>query len=170
MRTRKRSPKGRRGQAVTQELLGKVEAPERVPSKWRQHYKSLIELRNQLVHRQEDLAKDALEEQPRFSTHMADAGTDTFDRDFALGLLSSEQDALYEIDEAIKRIRNGTFGICEITGKKISSERLTAIPWTRFSAAAEKQLEKEGAVQRARLGARNAVARVEASEPSETEE
>ena len=44
---------------------------------------------------------------------MADAGTDTFDRDFALSLVSSEQEALSEIEAAIKRIHDGTYGICE---------------------------------------------------------
>lgn len=92
---------------------------------------------------------------------MADAGTDTFDRDFALGMLSSEQDALYEIDEALNRIRDGTYGKCELTGKPIEPARLDAIPWTRFSAAAEKQLEREGALKRVRLGPRETVAKAE---------
>ena len=50
-----------------------------------------------------------------------------FDRDFALSLLSSDQDALYEIDEAIKRIEKGTYGVCELTGKSIPKARLEAI-------------------------------------------
>src|SRR5437667_415062 len=82
---------------------------------------------------------------PPFSTHMADAATDTYDRDFALSMLSCEQDSLYEIDEALDRIRDGTYGVCELTGKKIEPQRLEAIPWTRFTAEAEKQLEKQGA-------------------------
>ena len=101
---------------------------------------------------------------------MADAGTDTFDRDFALGMLSSEQDALYEIDEALNRIRDGTYGICELTGKPIESRRLEAIPWTRFNAAAEKQLEHEGVLKRARLGPRETVAKTEATTADEEEE
>jgi len=94
---------------------------------------------------------------------MADAATDTFDRDFALGMLSSEQDALYEIDEALNRIRNGTYGKCELTGKPIEPARLEAIPWTRFSTAAETQLEREGALKKARLGPRETVAKTEVS-------
>ena len=61
----------------------------------------LRELRDHLLRRQNLLTKDALEEQPSFSTHMADAATDTYDRDFALSMLSCEQDSLYEIDEAL---------------------------------------------------------------------
>jgi DnaK suppressor protein len=123
-----------------------------------------------MLRRQGGLAQEAADQQPAFSTHMADAGTDTFDRDFALGMLSSEQDALYEIDEAINRIRDGTYGICEVTGKPIEARRLEAIPWTRFSAAAEKQLEREGAVRKTRLGPRETVARTEAIAADDEEE
>lgn len=110
--------------------------------------------------RQQDLNQDALDSPPNFSTHMADAGTDTYDRDFALSMLSSEQDVVYEIEEALTRIRDGDYGICELTGKPIEPERLEAIPWTRFSSAAEKQLERQGTVKRARLNPRESVAHV----------
>jgi len=94
---------------------------------------------------------------------MADAGTDSFDRDLALGMLSHEQDAVYEIEEALIRIRNGTYGVCELTGKRIPAARLEAIPWTRFTAHAETTLEKKGGFQRARLGSRETARH---SEPS----
>jgi DnaK suppressor protein len=157
-RTPKRSP--RRPRAATADVLGgKTKSPGRVPQKWKKYYQRLTATRDYLLSRQGDLVKDASEEQPAFSLHMADAGTDSFDRDFALSRLSAEQDAVYEIDEALMRIRRGTYGICELTGKPIERERLDAIPWTRFSAAAEKELEKEGAVQRTRLAPREAIAR-----------
>jgi len=101
---------------------------------------------------------------------MADAGTDTFDRDFALGMLSCEQDALYEIDEALSRIRDGIHGKCELTGKPIEAARLDVIPWTRFSAAAGKQLEREGALKKARLGPRESIAKMEAGTAEEESE
>ncbi len=154
----------RKAKAATGDIIGTPPRKPRIPLKWREHYQHLWELREHLAQRQADLAKDALEELPTFSSHMADAGTDTYDRDFALGLLSSEQDALYEIEEALNRIQTGRYGLCEATGKPIEVARLQAIPWTRFSAAAEKQLEREGEVKRARLGPREAVARVEARE------
>jgi RNA polymerase-binding transcription factor DksA len=87
-----------------------------------------------------------------YSLHMADSGTDNFDRDFALNLLSSDQDAIYEIEEALKRIEKNTYGICELTGKTIPKARLTAIPWTRFTVEAQAQLEREGALRQRRLG------------------
>jgi RNA polymerase-binding transcription factor DksA len=150
----------RRGRAATADVLGGNEKPAaHVPAKWKKYYRRLIQTRNYLLSRQGDLVKDASEEQPSFSLHMADAGTDSFDRDLALSRLSSEQDAVYEIDEAVMRIQRGTYGVCELTGKPIERERLEAIPWTRFSAAAEKELEKEGEVRRARLAPREAIAR-----------
>jgi len=126
-------------------------ANERIPSRWREYYDKLVSLRGRLTNRRGELVRDASEEQPTFSLHMADAATDAFDRDFALSMASSEQSALYEVEQAINRIRNGTYGICELTGKPIEPERLKAVPWARFSAEAEKQLEKDGAVKRARL-------------------
>ena len=121
-----------------------------VPEKFRRYYKLLIELRQHLtegiqLHSEETLkrsSKDDSGDLSSYGQHMADAGTDTFDRDFALSLVSSEQEALTEIDAAIKRIFDGTYGICEVTQKPIAKERLLAVPFTRYSAEAQKELEK----------------------------
>lgn len=100
------------------------------------------------------LAKESQAEMENYSLHMGDSGTDNFDRDFALSLLSSDQDAIYEIEEALKRIEQGTFGVCEHTGKNIPRARLDAIPWARYTVEAQAQLEKDGSLrQRNRLGA-----------------
>jgi RNA polymerase-binding transcription factor DksA len=157
----------RKPKASTRDVVGQPVATARVPLKWRRHYKRLLELREHLVNRQADLTKDALEEQPSFSSHMADAGTDTYDRDFALGMLSSEQDAAAEIDYALNRIRNRTYGICELTGKPIERARLEAIPWARFSTSAERKLETEGEFKRAKLGQRGAIVRESPAQPAE---
>lgn len=98
------------------------------------------------------LAQESAQELAGYSLHMADSGTDNFDRDFALSLLSSDQDAIYEIEEALKRIEKKTYGICELTGKSIPKARLEAIPWTRFTVEAQGQLEKDGALKSRRLG------------------
>ena len=98
------------------------------------------------------LAKESAEEMASYSLHMADSGTDNFDRDFALSLLSSDQDAIYEIEEALKRIEKGTCGVCELTGKTIPKARLDAIPWTRFTVEAQAQLERDGALRSRKLG------------------
>jgi DnaK suppressor protein len=152
----------RRPRAATSDVLGgrnSAQPKVRVPQKWKEYYRRLTQMRDSLLERKNDLIKDAGEEQPAFSLHMADAGTDSFDRDFALSRISSEQDAVYEIDEALMRIRSGTYGICELTGKSIERQRLEAIPWTRFCAEAEKQLEREGAIRRTKLAPREPVAR-----------
>jgi len=160
----------RRPRARATDILGNLGTPPRIASKWEKHYKRLLELRHHLVSRQNDLAKDAVEEAPAFSMHMADAGTDVYDRDFALSMMSLEQDGLYEIDQALSRIQQGVYGICELTGKRIERERLEAIPWTRFSAAAEMRLESEGGMPRARLGSLQEVPKHTAAEEEEPEE
>jgi len=105
----------------------------------------LLRLREDLTKEIQQLRVEACEDTPNYSTHMADAATDSFDRDLVLGLVSFEQEGLYEIDAALKRIEDGSYGICELTGKIIPWERLEAIPWTRFSIEAENQIE--GAVR-----------------------
>jgi RNA polymerase-binding transcription factor DksA len=116
------------------------------------------------------LAKESAQEMAGYSLHMADSGTDNFDRDFALSLLSSDQDAIYEIEEALKRIEKDTYGVCELTGKPIPKARLEVIPWTRFTVQAQAQLEKEGALRQRRLGALGTVDSVGVNEVEEEEE
>lgn len=170
METRKKATVHRKPRAVTSEILGSASEPPKIKAKWREHYARLLELRAALEQRRAESVKDALSEQPAFSTHMADAATDTYDRDLALGMLSSEQDALYQVDQALDRIQSDRYGICELTGKPIEPERLAAVPWTRFSAAAEKQLERDGNRKRARLGPRETVGRQSAAKESEETE
>ena len=162
METRKHVRPRPKAKATTQDVIGQPLAQSKISPKWRKHYTRLIQLRDDLLHQRFELTRDALEETPAFGTHMADAGTDSYDRDFALGVLSSEQDAVYEIEEALQRIRAGNYGLCELTGRRIELARLEAIPWTRFSAEAEQQMEREGYQKRARLGRREAVPRGEA--------
>lgn len=121
-----------------------------IPEKFRRYYKLLTELRDHVTgrldtHAEETLkrsAKDDAGDLSSYGQHMADAGTDTFDRDFALSLVSSEQEALSEIEAAIRRIKDGSYGVCEVTGKPIAKERLLAVPFTRYSAEAQKEIER----------------------------
>ena len=76
-------------------------------------------------------------------THLGDAGSDAYDRDFALNLLSKEQDALQEIQSALERIADGYYGICGISGKKIPQARLEAIPFARLTVECQSKWEKE---------------------------
>ena len=121
-----------------------------VPEKYRRYYRLLLDLRHHVLtqlgeHTEETLLKSSKDDSGDLSgygQHMADAGTDTFDRDFALSLVSNEQEALSEIEAAIKRVHAGTYGICEATQKPIAKERLLAVPFTRYSAEAKKQVER----------------------------
>ena len=116
----------------------------------------LLQLRDAMVDSMAGVAQDTLRaraegsEASAFGMHQADAGSDAYDRDFALSLLSQEQDALYEIDEALKRIDLGTYGKCEMSGKPISRARLEAIPFARFTVECQSQLEKQSKASRVR--------------------
>jgi len=124
----------------------------KVKAAWKKYYDILLDLRGQLMLQMGDLKKESAEEMTGYSMHMADSGTDNFDRDSALSLLSSDQDAVYEIDEALKRIERGTYGICELTNKAIPKTRLNAVPWARYTVDSQAQLEKDGAVRHRKLG------------------
>lgn len=124
----------------------------RIKQEWQKYYRNLLGLRQRLLEQMSGLAKESTEEINNYSLHMADSGTDTFDRDFALGLLSADQDAIYEIEEALKRIEKRIYGVCEITGEAIPKARLDAIPWTRFTVEAQTQLERDGALRQRGLG------------------
>ena len=109
----------------------------------------LVHLRDSMMDSMMGVAKDTLRsraegsEASAFGMHQADAGSDAYDRDFALSLLSQEQDALYEIEEALKRIDLGTYGMCEMTNKPIAHARLEAIPFARYTVECQSQLEKQ---------------------------
>ena len=145
-------------------------AKVQIKADWLKYQRNLLELRERLLSQMSGLAKESAEEMASYSLHMADSGTDNFDRDFALSLLSSDQDAIYEIEEALKRIEKGTYGTCELTGKLIPRARLDAIPWTRFTVEAQAQLEREGALRQRRLGALGTVDSTGAAEVEEDEE
>lgn len=74
--------------------------------------------------------------------HMADVGTDSFEQEFGLDLVAEEKKTLVEIQQALKRIDSGEFGICEGLGIPIGKKRLEAIPWTRCSLEYAQLLEK----------------------------
>ena len=148
----------------------KKNGPVRIKAQWEKFYQRLLELREQLTRQMDGLAEESAQEMPSYSLHMADSGTDNFDRDFALSLLSSDQDAVYEIEEALKRIEKNTYGICELTGKQIPMKRLEAIPWTRFTVQAQAQLEREGALHQRRLGSLGTVDAVGLAEVEPEEE
>jgi len=74
--------------------------------------------------------------------HMADLGTDNYEQEFALGLLDGERKLLQEISDALQRIEEGTYGICEGTGRPIPKARLKANPWARYCVEYAKRVEQ----------------------------
>lgn len=109
----------------------------------------LLDLRDELVDAVSDMARDTIRNAPEGSEasgsgqHQGDAGSDAYDRDFALSVLAKEQDALYEIEQALRRIQSGSYGICEMSLRKIPQARLEAIPFARLTVECQGQWEKE---------------------------
>jgi DnaK suppressor protein len=137
-------------------LLGLNHRERRLDPFTRKQKEKLLQLRDAMVDSMAGVAQDTLRsraegsEASAFGMHQADAGSDAYDRDFALSLLSQEQDALYEIDQALKRIELGTYGKCEMSGKSIPHARLEAIPFARFTVECQSQLEKQNKASRVR--------------------
>lgn len=143
--------KSKHGAASLDDILGLAPSigvkggPGNVPRKFSKYHKLLIELRDHVreelnLHSNDTLKRSQKEDAGDISISV-DAGTDNFDRDFALSLLSSEQESLNEIEAAIQRIYNGTYGVCEVTGEAINADRLEAVPFTRFSLEGQRQHE-----------------------------
>jgi len=76
--------------------------------------------------------------------HMADMGTDNYEQEFTIGLMEKDRKLLREINRALAKIQNGSYGICEGTGRPISKARLEAQPWARYSIDYARQLEHDG--------------------------
>ena len=113
--------------------------------------KLLLDLRDHLIDGVNFLASDNLKRTQReasgelsgYSLHMADAGSDNFDREFALSLVSNEQEALYEIEEALKRLDQSTYGVCGNCEKNILKARLEAVPFARLCVNCQSGIEKD---------------------------
>ncbi len=137
-------------------MLGNNHRERKLNPFTRKQKEKLLQLRDAMVDSMAGVAQDTLRsraegsEASAFGMHQADAGSDAYDRDFALSLLSQEQDALYEIDQALKRIELGTYGVCEMSAKPIPHARLEAIPFARFTVECQSQLEKQNKMSRVR--------------------
>src|SRR5881392_1083510 len=148
--------KARASENPRETLLGRNHHGRKLSPFTRKQKEKLLQLRDAMVDSMAGVAQDTLRaraegsEASAFGMHQADAGSDAYDRDFALSLLSQEQDALYEIDQALKRIELGTYGTCEMSGKPIPRARLEAIPFARFTVECQSQLEKQSRASRVR--------------------
>lgn len=122
-----------------------------VPKKWKKYYNKLVELRQHhtdgVATRSEEVmkrsAKDDAGDLSSYGQHLADAGSGSFERDLAYNMISNQTEILAEIDAAIKRIKDGTYGICEVTGKPIPEARLEAIPFARYTREGQEIHERD---------------------------
>jgi len=105
------------------------------------HFKQmLLEKRKEILINVSEIENEALKKSRTDASgdlssmpiHMADIGTDNYEQEFVLGLMDSERKLLREIDDALQRIEEGTYGICDGTGKTIPKARLEAQPWARY--------------------------------------
>lgn len=114
----------------------------------KKQHQRLLDLRDGILDAMYGVTHDQLKNTDGMETggggmHTGDAGSDAYDRDFALNLLAKEQDALSEIEQAIQRAETGVYGVCEMSGNKIPKERLEAIPFARYTVECQAQWEKE---------------------------
>jgi len=116
-----------------------------------EHFKQmLLEKRREILRNVNEFEDEALKKSRKDASgdlssmpiHMADIGTDNYEQEFALGLMDSERKLLKEIDEALDRIEQQTYGICEGTGKPIPKARLEAQPWAKYCIEYARMLEQ----------------------------
>ena len=87
--------------------------------------------------------RDASGDLSGYGIHQADSATDAYDIDFSLGLATSHQEIIHEIDEALERVKDGTYGYSELGGKFIGKKRLNAVPYARFTKKEQEEFEKK---------------------------
>ena len=106
--------------------------------------KRLEEMRNQLVHSLQGSTAEVKtpEEATGYSQHQADQGTDDFDRTISLEVTSREYGILRQINRALEKIDDNTYGICDITGEEIPIPRLEAVPYATMTVKAQEKVEK----------------------------
>jgi len=111
----------------------------------REMREKLVRLRERITGQINFLAADNLsrtQKDAEVDFRSEEQGTDNFDRDFALNRVSLEQDIVFEIDEALNRIKIGTYGICESCGEPIEKARIVSLPHSRMCIGCQSKLEK----------------------------
>lgn len=109
------------------------------------YFKSrLEELKSQITKQLQGSTEEVKrpDEATGYSQHQADQGTDDFDRTINLEVTNEEYKLLKQVEEALKKIEAGTYGICEVSGEEIPKARLEAIPYATMTVKAQEQLEK----------------------------
>lgn len=144
-RTQRRASKKIRGKAPGRRPLKKMSKKELL-----EFSKLIIKRKNETLENINHISEDNLKKSQKdaagdisgYTFHMADVATDTYDREFSLSIASGERQLLYELDDALKKVEEGTFGICEGCNSPISKKRLKAVPYARFCLACQEKKEK----------------------------
>jgi len=117
-------------------------------SKELEHFRDLLlQKRREIVGDMSQMEREALRSTSgsnlsNLPMHMADMGTDNYEQEFTLGLVEKDRNLLRDLNAALAKIQDGSYGICEGTQKPISKVRLEAQPWARFSIEYARQMEK----------------------------
>jgi DnaK suppressor protein len=129
------------------EALRKIKSPLS-KAELRSYRQLLLHKRAEILGDMASMSRDALNSDSanlsHMPIHMADVGSDHYEQELTLGLVESERKLLHEIDEALERIADGTYGVCQATGKPIGKPRLQAKPWAKYSIEAARELERNG--------------------------
>jgi DnaK suppressor protein len=130
---------------------GEIKLRKKLLKKELNIFKKLIlkrkeEIADEIRHISDDTLKKSQKESSGdisgYTYHMADVATDTYDREFSLSLASAEGKMLYELEDALKKIEEGTFGICEDCKSPIAKTRLKAVPSARLCVKCQEKREK----------------------------
>ena len=87
--------------------------------------------------------RDASGDLSAYTVHMADMAADTYDRELSMNLVSSEQEMLYQIDDALKRLDDGSFGVCQQCSQPIAMSRLKAVPYASMCITCQRTKEQQ---------------------------
>lgn len=146
-------PKAATGRALGQhggpgEDAPKVAVQTHLSKKELEHFRQLLlRKRQELVGDVADMERAALQggesgSLSNMPSHLADQGSDASEQSLSLDLAAADRKLIREIDDALKRIADGTYGVCELTGKPIKTERLEELPWARYSIEAARERER----------------------------
>jgi RNA polymerase-binding protein DksA len=112
--------------------------------------KSISKKKEEIIEEIKHISEDTLKKSQKeasgdisgYTYHMADVATDTYDREFSLGLASNERQLIYELDDALKKIEEGKYGICEECKGLIPKTRLKALPYARLCLKCQQAKER----------------------------
>ena len=128
----------KKGKKYTKPELKKIR--ERLVEEKAQILQDLIRLKGSSLKKS---IKDASGDLSGYSFHMADMATDLYDREFSLELAEGERKRLYDLDDAIKRVDEGTYGQCDKCGGLITKQRLKVMPQAQYCIKCQEEMEKK---------------------------